>query len=281
MPCIDRWTDLGNRERYLTAVTCISSRAFPSKLLHIPSHGSVTTSAVDTSYEEESHPVLLPGVDLLNRVYFVFLPSSKHVCVFSWLTHVDARGQPITWLSAPNINTIPSTTIVNPSSLPSNHQVFNNYGPKSNEEFLLGYGFVLDPNPDDTLVLRLGSANLPPDMVKTLKRQGLDASARFMLRKDGETPKDLLRIMRVMLGRGPHHHDQECTHEYGDEDGDDDDEHVAHERERKEMQLELDVLGTLGGMLDDKLDKLQGGVESTEDVREEVKRMCMIYRRGE
>jgi hypothetical protein len=34
-------------------------------------------------------------------------------------------------------------------------EVFNNYGPKPNDELLLGYGFVLPNNPDDTLLLKL------------------------------------------------------------------------------------------------------------------------------
>lgn len=55
------------RERYLTAATYISSRAFPSKLLNIVSGKPTETSAVQTSEEEESHPVLIPGMDMFNR----------------------------------------------------------------------------------------------------------------------------------------------------------------------------------------------------------------------
>jgi len=35
-------------------------------------------------------------------------------------------------------------------------EVFNNYGAKPNSEFLLGYGFALPGNPDDTIVLKIG-----------------------------------------------------------------------------------------------------------------------------
>lgn len=52
------------RERYLTAASYISSRAFPSKLLSMKDK---ETNAVQTSEEEESHPVLIPGMDIFNR----------------------------------------------------------------------------------------------------------------------------------------------------------------------------------------------------------------------
>jgi hypothetical protein len=56
------------RERYLTAASYISSRAFPSKLLSMSEAGKNTeTNAVQTSAEEESHPVLIPGMDIFNR----------------------------------------------------------------------------------------------------------------------------------------------------------------------------------------------------------------------
>ena len=38
------------------------------------------------------------------------------------------------------------------------HELLNNYGPKPNAELILGYGFALPHNPDDTIVLRLGGA---------------------------------------------------------------------------------------------------------------------------
>jgi hypothetical protein len=55
------------RDRYLTAATYVSSRAFPSKLLKMADEGVKETNAVQTSAEEESHPVLIPGMDIFNR----------------------------------------------------------------------------------------------------------------------------------------------------------------------------------------------------------------------
>ena len=53
------------RERYLAALTHISSRAFPSRLLttlHVTHQ-----YALMTSEGEASHTILIPGMDLFNR----------------------------------------------------------------------------------------------------------------------------------------------------------------------------------------------------------------------
>ncbi|KZV77840.1 hypothetical protein EXIGLDRAFT_847945 [Exidia glandulosa HHB12029] len=47
--------------------------------------------------------------------------------------------------------------ILSPAT-PAGSEVFNNYGPKPNAELILGYGFALPNNPDDTLVLKLSGA---------------------------------------------------------------------------------------------------------------------------
>jgi len=143
---------------------------------------------------------------------------------------------------------------------------------------LLSYGFVTPSNPDDTLILRLGA---PDAVAAELKAQGIDVKQRFALRRDGEVPRELLKTMRAMMGGvQTHEHGAECGHDHSD-DEDDEDGHEAHEKEMEELQLEMDVLGTLGGMLEDKLEKLRVEVEIANDVREDVKRMCEVYRAGE
>ncbi|WVQ97119.1 hypothetical protein IAU59_004229 [Kwoniella sp. CBS 9459] len=258
-------------DRYLTIATYMSSRSFPSKLLKIPrgekseTHPAGEGGAKD---DEVSQPVLLPGVDIFNH----------------------ARNQPILWLSShtqPSTGpspgtTIPSISLVSTEESESGVQLFNNYGAKPNEELLLGYGFVIPSNPDDTVNLRLGTANLPEHIKIKLAERGLDASKRFELRRDGEMDKELLEVVRIMLNDNGHNHDHD------QEEIDEEDEHALHAHEEAEMQLELDVLGMLGGMLDDKLGKLQGGEARPEvtssdagDVRPEVKEMCEVYRQGQ
>jgi hypothetical protein len=154
--------------------------------------------------------------------------------------------------------------------------VFNNYGPKSNEELLLSYGFVIENNPDDTVILRLaGQAG-----AGTTPEPATHAGGRYVLRRNGEIPQELLVVLRQMMG-GSHTHHAGCGHDHKDEDDEDEDEedeHAAYEKEQAEMELEMDVLGTLGGMLEDKLGKLQ--VDVQEGGRDYVRTMCDIYRKG-
>lgn len=41
-------------------------------------------------------------------------------------------------------------------------ELLNNYGPKPNSELILGYGFSLEDNPDDTIVLSIGGGPTTP-----------------------------------------------------------------------------------------------------------------------
>ncbi|WWC58388.1 uncharacterized protein I303_100928 [Kwoniella dejecticola CBS 10117] len=241
-------------ERYLASATYISSRSFPSKLLRIPADGSITHEA---EKDEGSQPVLLPGLDLFNH----------------------SRGQPILWLSSQTStstgHTTPSISLVSTQITEKGVQLYNNYGPKSNEELLLGYGFVIPDNPDDVVTLRLGTAQLPPPIIAKLEAKKLDSSRVFELRRDGEVDKSLLEMMRIMLNEHDCHNHDEI---------DEEDEHALHQHEEQELQLKLDVLGMLGGMLDDKLDKLQSSVSEVAEegkIRGEIKRMCEIYKQGQ
>ncbi|TFY63912.1 hypothetical protein EVJ58_g2957 [Rhodofomes roseus] len=115
------WASDFTWERYLTAATYLSSRAFPSTLL------SSEPSLISTA---SSHPVLLPGVDALNH----------------------ARAHPVSWVvNAPDRRSRSSC-----AQTPRAAELFNNYGPKPNAELILGYGFSLPHNPDDTIVLKIG-----------------------------------------------------------------------------------------------------------------------------
>ncbi|KAF8897792.1 SET domain protein [Infundibulicybe gibba] len=106
----------------------LSSRAFPSSLL----------SSEPSCNRPLHRAVLLPGVDSLNH----------------------ARGQPVTWLvEFPKGNEAvkePRISLVLHSATKSGQELFNNYGPKPNSELILGYGFSLNQNPDDTIILKIG-----------------------------------------------------------------------------------------------------------------------------
>jgi ABC-type Zn2+ transport system substrate-binding protein/surface adhesin len=139
---------------------------------------------------------------------------------------------------------------------------------------LLGYGFVLSPNPDDVLPLRLGGlgSNVSENKKARLAAKSLDAGKRWIIKRDGQIERDLMEVLRIVMGEdNPHDHDH---------DEEDEDEEEEHGHWEEEMELELDVLGALGQMLDDKLAKLEG-VDTEVEARKDVKAMCEIYRRGE
>ena len=46
-------------------------------------------------------------------------------------------------------------------------EVFNNYGPKSNERYLIGYGFVLPDNPYDSFAVSISGMGVHPRSLKT------------------------------------------------------------------------------------------------------------------
>ncbi|KAK6533189.1 hypothetical protein TWF281_007341 [Arthrobotrys megalospora] len=112
-------------ELYLRAATIYTSRSFPSKLVGIATNTPAdkpTESSDDTDF-----PVLIPLVDILNHK-----PNTK-----------------IIWEP-----TSISFSLRTPENLPLGSQVFNNYGPKGNEELLMGYGFVIPENPTDSLAMK-------------------------------------------------------------------------------------------------------------------------------
>lgn len=162
-------------ERWLWAHSCFSSRGFPHALSVPPGHpsesappaagdggayaavedaaagggGTVSAAAIAAAHGDGT-PVgcMLPVLDILNHAY----------------------RTPVDWVRGAEADTTAGTgggphhpgggcvSFVTRAPIPAGCEVFNNYGPKSNEELLLSFGFVLARNPQDTLALRVGTA---------------------------------------------------------------------------------------------------------------------------
>ncbi|KAJ1302690.1 hypothetical protein OPQ81_003006 [Rhizoctonia solani] len=116
-------------EYYLEAATHLSSRAFPSTIL------SKTPSNTQSNL---SHAVLLPGIDCLNH---------KRATPVSWVANLSEP------LGSSTLDLLIHETVR------AGEECFNNYGPKPNSELILGYGFALPSNPDDTILLSLAASN--------------------------------------------------------------------------------------------------------------------------
>ncbi|KAF8663378.1 hypothetical protein AX16_000953 [Volvariella volvacea WC 439] len=125
------WGQAYTWDYYLSAATYLSSRAFPSSLL---------SPAPTLEYSPSTEPVLIPGVDALNH----------------------ARGEPVSWSviypdgSPERHPKRPYIALVHHNPVRSGQEIFNNYGAKPNSELILGYGFALPHNPEDTIVLKIG-----------------------------------------------------------------------------------------------------------------------------
>ncbi|KAK6330171.1 hypothetical protein TWF730_004667 [Orbilia blumenaviensis] len=111
---------------YLRAATIYTSRSFPSKLVGIAAGSTVIGPTQSPDYDDD-FPVLIPLVDILNHK-----PNTK-----------------IIWEP-----TSASFSLKTPEILPVGSQVFNNYGPKGNEELVMGYGFAIPNNPTDSLAMK-------------------------------------------------------------------------------------------------------------------------------
>eukprot|EP00916_Digyalum_oweni_P020030 GHVL01033497.1.p1 GENE.GHVL01033497.1~~GHVL01033497.1.p1 ORF type:complete len:995 (+),score=120.87 GHVL01033497.1:26-3010(+) len=78
-------------------------------------------------------------------------------------------------------------------------EICNNYGSRSNSSFLLYYGFVLDDNPEDTLVLKIGCPEKNFHLRKVLMR-GLDQTQKIAISRYTELHpwNPLLHLLRIV-----------------------------------------------------------------------------------
>ncbi|SPO24882.1 related to RKM1 - SET-domain lysine-N-methyltransferase [Ustilago trichophora] len=120
-------------ELWRWAESAFTSRSFPPRLIGLSDH----RDACSSSGTATSAPILIPAYDTFNH----------------------ARAHPVTWSyspATPEMGDMVCMTL-NYDSPSAPCQVYNNYGGKSNEEFLSGYGFTLDTVTEDTLALKLGT----------------------------------------------------------------------------------------------------------------------------
>lgn len=123
-------------ELWRWAESAFTSRSFPARLVGLSDGLSEASSGA--SPLAKSAPILIPAYDTFNH----------------------ARAHPVTWTfsSASQVDSrdmVCMTINYAVDSAPA--QVYNNYGGKSNEELLAGYGFTLDTITEDTLALKIGS----------------------------------------------------------------------------------------------------------------------------
>lgn len=126
----DRESDLDSK-RYKWASAIFSSRSFTS---------------THTINNQHAYPILFPVLDVLNH-------------------SLDAN---IEW----DINLKQHFALKHrqPEAVRAGDEIFNNYFPKQNGEYLLAYGFALQDNPVEQFAIKMA---IPPPMEEALKQAGL------------------------------------------------------------------------------------------------------------
>ncbi|KAK5682673.1 hypothetical protein LTS10_005802 [Elasticomyces elasticus] len=129
------------------SITMFTSRAFSSAVIRPQESKYWTTYKMNSQGRRQT--VLLdmshaPAEDLHFSVLFPLQDAGNH----SNDAHVD-------WAYDPGRFSVSVTDPVEAGA-----EVFNNYGPKGNDELLMGYGFCIPDNPYDTVMLTLKP---PPD----------------------------------------------------------------------------------------------------------------------
>lgn len=132
-----------------------TSRSFSSRALH--PQDSKYWSAYKSGPDGRRQTVLLdlsrsPAEDLDFPALFPVLDILNH--------HHDSH---VDWSFDPGRFTVSISDAV-----PPGEELYNNYGPKSNDELLLGYGFVIPDNPNDKVLLVLKA---PPEHLQPEIRQ--------------------------------------------------------------------------------------------------------------
>jgi hypothetical protein len=262
------------------------SRSFPSSLISPTSTHSINPSHIQPKPEhpastslhpngtgegELSYPILLPGIDLFNH----------------------KQGTPVTWTSHSPSSSSPLERSGNAvgfgvrSTISKGQQIFNNYGPKGNEELCLGYGFMESGNVYTNVAIKLGSsASLPPDVLEDLSEKGLSwEEVHYLKREDQGIPLNLLRTIAICQ-YGDHFPDGFQWAKWLKEL-----EEGGDEEKREMVEMGLDFVEVILDMLQSKIDTNQAYLKRDEEyaqreenkgkLREEVVRMAAYYLKGE
>lgn len=172
----------------------------------------------------------------------------------SWIVSDGPQAEP-SLNSDPNKNNLQINLVIR-TITKAGTEVFNNYGPKPNAELLLGYGFVLPGNPDDTTVLKLGGSEARHEI------------GRASLATDPGMKGLWEEVEKMVIGQ------------------DEDRASIMSGSEMDEgmdgsWEATLEVCEALEPMLDKKIEALSVIVDGTPNVRDDVRSMISEYTQGE
>lgn len=131
-----------HRDLFRWAITMFTSRSFSSR--SITPQDSKYWTTYKTGPDGRRQTVLMdmshvPSEDLDFSVLFPVMDAGNH-----------HHSSPVDWTFDPGRFSLACC-----KAIEAGQEVFNNYGPKSNDELLIGYGFCMADNPNDTVLLTL------------------------------------------------------------------------------------------------------------------------------
>jgi hypothetical protein len=182
-----------------------------------------------------------------------------------------ARAHPVSWVVS-HVSPLPRPTtqdlaisLVIRTPTPAGAELLNNYGPKPNSELILGYGFSLSHNPDDTMVLSVGGGSAG----QSSSEQG--AKREWEVGRNARGVEGLWeQVVKAMSQASGFGSDGDGGN-IGDEDED-----------VKWVGDQLDAAGMLSHMCQAYLDRLPGiaAVDKTPNMRPQVRLMLEHYLKG-
>ncbi|ORX63706.1 SET domain-containing protein [Anaeromyces robustus] len=136
-------------KNFLWAYSSIYSRGFPSRATKTKhNHDNDNTNDNDNNNNINNKASIKDIIKTKSTEEFSIGNPEVEKCNFCLWPGVDMlnhrRGQRITWKVENGM-----VHFITDEDLEAGKECFNNYGPKGNEEFLMGYGFCIENNPDD------------------------------------------------------------------------------------------------------------------------------------
>lgn len=228
-------TDLKiEKSQFIWGFALITSRAFPKSNSILDSHGNSRHDWISLS-----EICLYPILDLLNH---------KSGQMIEWQMNGDGVG------------------FVAKELISAGFEVYNNYGPKGNENLLNNYGFVLEDNSKDYYKITLATTKLDPLVGKrNTLLQSLNLPKSFLLFiNDTEIGNDLMMTAKIMVA--------DKFELYL----------LSKDLNFKSSKLDYVCLNTLIKLLEQKLNALVLGSISCMGTKDQIRsKMVMIYRNGQ
>lgn len=182
--------DIYTYENFLWAHSAFSSRGFPHILSQKPDEKDTTvtreskassiptfhSSSTTTTSQLSAPPPPLIGCEGATGVNpFQDPPHEPIGCMLPVLDLLNhAPRTPIAWIrNSEGVSFIHEGK----EALQTGEEVNNNYGPKSNEELLMGFGFTLPTNADDTYTLAIRPIVAPPSPIQDEPRANTKGSS--------------------------------------------------------------------------------------------------------